>query len=103
MTGPQRTGGGFRVDVDSASQAIKELEDALAELFQIREQAHELSRITPPSADAVSRDAALSLSNIATDGKGSFPTAIDEGIRQIQSTIDALRASLSTYQAADRL
>lgn len=62
MTQPQTTGGGFRVDVDSAAQAIVELQDAHDELVSIKEQAITLGRVTSPTRDQVSIDAAAVLS-----------------------------------------
>lgn len=101
MTGPQPAGGGFRVEVDSAAQAIRELEDALRELHNIRQKARSLEQVNPPATDSVSREAALALSNVAVVGKGSFGTALDDGIAQLQATIAALKASLRTYSNSD--
>lgn len=103
MTGPQPAGGGFRVEVDSASEAIRELEDARDELFEIRHQALELSRVDSPANDSVSLEAALALGNIAVDGKGSFPSALEQGIAQLTTIIEDLKLSLRGYQVSDRL
>jgi hypothetical protein len=103
MTGPQPAGGGFRVEVDSASQAIRELEDAVQELLDIRQMAGELQRIAAPAADSVSREAALALGNIAAEGKGSFPAALDEGIEQLRGIVDGLKSALPSYSNADRM
>lgn len=102
MTQPEPVGGGsFDVDITRAPQAIRQLEDALAELKRIKRDAVVLGQIRPPTADAVSRDAAQKLREIAVGGQGSFLQALDQGIAELQRMIDTLRSGLAAYERAD--
>ncbi|MEJ2888893.1 hypothetical protein [Actinomycetospora aeridis] len=98
---PEIGGGSFEVDLARAPEAIQELEEAARELSDIRREAERLGKITPPTADLVSRDAANVLGAAAVGGNGSFVVAIDSGIRQIQGMITALRKAMAEYDRTD--
>lgn len=99
---PPGVGGGeFAVDLARAPQAIRELEEAARELFDIRREAEQLGKVTPPTRDQVSLDAATVLGVAAVGGSGSFLQALDNGIQQINDMIAALRDGLVNYRRAD--
>jgi hypothetical protein len=98
---PEVGGGSFEVDLARAPQAIRELEEAAAELASIRREAEELGRITSPTTDQVSVDAANVLRATAVGGNGSFAQALDSGIRQINEMISALQRALADYRGVD--
>jgi hypothetical protein len=92
---PTEVGGGaFEVDLAQAPQAIRKLEQALDELQQIREDAQALGRVTPPTRDQVSVDAATSLGLVATGGPGSLVDALTLGMSELRSMINNLRGAL---------
>ena len=94
-------GGDFAVDLANAPRAIRELEEAKIELLNIRDEAFALGKVTPPSADQVSADAATMLGIAAVGGNGSFIAALDAGATQIQQYIDSVHAALSRYENTD--
>lgn len=98
---PEVGGGSFAIDLDQAPNAIRQLEEALKELAEIRQDAMDLARITPPTSDQVSLDAAQALGVTATGGPGSFVNALDAGVAQLESMIAAIRASLQHYRDQD--
>jgi hypothetical protein len=98
---PDVGGGAFDVDLDQAPQAIRKLEEARTELTSIRRSALDLARVTPPTSDQVSIDAARALGAAATGGPGSFVNAIDAGIAELESIITALRTGLERYRDQD--
>lgn len=100
MTGPQ-TSAGFRVEPGAAAQAITELEDAMRELTAIKRTAMSLGKVTAPSRDPVSIEAAEVLGRSAVGEKGSLVQALDEGIVRMQAIVDDLRASLAAYREGD--
>lgn len=91
-------GGSFRLDLDHAPEAIKELEAAREELVSIKEQALALGKVDPGSADSVSIDAAAMLSAVAVSGPTSLTAALDAGIHQIDELIISMSADLRDYQ-----
>lgn len=93
--------GGFQVKLQETAQAITELAAARDELMAIREEARDLAQITSPSADEVSRDAAMALGLKAEGSPGSFIGALSAGITQIESTIAGLQESLAAYRRDD--
>lgn len=99
---PPVGGDTFRVDLERAPQAIRELEDALAQLREIRHDAVRMARVTPPTADSVSRDAAAVLGAAANGNTGSLVAALDSGIDQIETLIAKLTDDLRRYRASDR-
>ncbi|GAA4783643.1 hypothetical protein GCM10023200_16400 [Actinomycetospora chlora] len=98
---PDVGGGAFDVDLDQAPQAIRKLEEARRELVGIRQDAMDLARVTPPTNDQVSKDAALALGAAATGGPGSFVNALDSGIAELESMIASLQAGLQRYRGHD--
>ena len=95
-------GGDFAVDLANAPQAIRELEEAARELFDIRRtRPSALGKVTPPSRDQVSLDAATMLGISAVGGNGSFLQALDQGIQQINDMIAGLRGAAGRYRGAD--
>jgi hypothetical protein len=94
-------GGDFAVDLANAPRAIRELEEAARELFDIRREAERLGKVTPPSRDQVSLDAATLLGVSAVGGNGSFLQALDQGIQQVNDMIAGLRSALAGYDGAD--
>ena len=99
---PSSAGGGsFRVDLERAPDAIRELDAALAELREIKKAAVSLGTINPGSRDSVSIDAARVLGLAAVGGAGSLVDALDAGIAQVDHLVTALRADLGDYGAAD--
>jgi hypothetical protein len=99
---PQPVGGGsFAVDITRAPEAIRQLEDALLELRSIRQEATQLGHITPPTADAVSVDAAQALSMKANGGPGSLLSALEAGISELERMIQSLGAGLAAYRGSD--
>lgn len=100
-TPPPAGGTGFRVDLERAPQAIRELEDALDQLQDLRRDALRLGRVVPPTSDPVSRDAAEVISAAAVGGPGSLLVALEAGIDQITNLVNALRHDLQRYQTGD--
>lgn len=98
---PEVGGGTFEVDLTQAPAAIRQLEEAVRELGDIRREAERLGRITPPTQDKVSRDAADYLQSTAVGGHGSFAQALDSGIYQINNMIAALQSALTRYGKTD--
>ena len=91
---PEVGGGSFTVDLDRAPEAIRELEAALQELQAIREDAQALGRISPPTRDLVSADAAQVLGAAAVGGPGSLVEALTLGMDHVQTMILNLRTAL---------
>lgn len=91
---PEVGGGMFTVNLDQAPQAIRELEEALHELQAIREDAQALGRISPPTRDQVSADAAQVLGLAATGGPGSMVEALTLGMQHVQNMITNLKVAL---------
>lgn len=98
---PEIGGGSFTVNLERAPEAIRELEAARDELNSIRRDALDLGRVTPPTNDLVTRDAATLLGVTATGGSGSFVSALDAGIAQIEAMISNVREAMSAYRSAD--
>lgn len=98
---PEIGGGSFTVNLERAPEAIRELEAAARELSEIRREAERLGKITPPTSDLVSRDAADVLGAAAVGGNGSFVAALDSGIQQVQGMITALQTALVEYGRVD--
>ncbi|MDD7920041.1 hypothetical protein [Actinomycetospora callitridis] len=94
-------GGDFAVDLADAPRAIRGLEEAARELFDIRREAERLGKVTPPSRDQVSLDAATLLGVSAVGGNGSFLQALDQGIQQVNDLIAGLRSAMAGYGGAD--
>lgn len=99
---PPVGGDHFRVDLERAPQAIRELEDALSQLRDLRHEAMSMGKVTPPTADPVSRDAAILLGAAATGNAGSLVSALDAGIRQIETLVVELTDDLRRYDSNDR-
>ena len=95
-------GGDFAVDLANAPKAIRELEEAARELFDIRRDAEALARVTPPSRDQVSLDAAAMLGISAVGGNGSLLQALDQGIQQINDMIAGLQDAVARYRTTDQ-
>ena len=72
-------GGDFAVDLANAPRAIRELEEAARELVDHTTCAVALGRVTPPSRDQVSLDAATMLGISAVGGNGSLPPGTGPG------------------------
>lgn len=100
-TPPPVGGDHFRVDLERAPQAIRELEDARDQLLELKNDAVALGKITPPTRDPVSFDAARLLEAAATGGSGSLISALDSGIEQVERFIAGLRADLKRYRSTD--
>ena len=98
---PEVGGGEFTVNLDQAPRAIRELEAARDELNSIRRDAIDLGRITPPTNDLVTRDAAAFLGLTATGGPGSLVSALDAGIAQVEAMISNVRLAMDAYRSAD--
>ena len=99
---PPEVGDGiFKVDLQQAPAAIRQLEEAAKELGDIRREAERLGRITPPTQDQVSRHAADCLQIAAVGGNGSFAQALDSGLLQINNMIAGLRSVLAQYGKTD--
>ena len=99
---PSSTGGGsFRVDLERAPDAIRELNAALAELVSLRTEAFKLSHVDPGSRDSVSIDAARALSDAAAGGPDSLATALEAGIDKVSSLISSLEADLRSYRETE--
>ncbi|MEJ2862779.1 hypothetical protein [Actinomycetospora flava] len=102
MTQPVPVGGGyFEVDISRAPDAIRELEQALAELRDIKAEARSLAQATPPTSDLVTLDAVAVLGRKATDGPGSLMNALDEGIAEVSRLIEQLRFGFDAYSRSD--
>lgn len=95
-------GGDFAVDLADAPRAIRELEEAARELVDIRRDAEALGRVTPPSRDQVSLDAATMLGISAVGGNGSLLQALDKGIQQINDMIAGLQDAMTRYGTVDQ-
>lgn len=98
---PAVGGDHFRVDLERAPQAIHELEDASRELREIRQDALRMGKVTPPTIDAVSLDAAAVLGAAANGNAGSLVAALDAGIDQVDSLVRRLKEDLRKYGATD--
>ncbi|PVZ11068.1 PE family protein [Actinomycetospora cinnamomea] len=89
------------MNIAEAPKAIRELEAAREELESIKDEALTLGQVNPPARDQVSLDAAAALARTAVDGPTSFMQALDQGIREIDALIHALRAGFESYRAND--
>lgn len=98
---PEIGGGTFTVNLERAPEAIRELEAARDELNSIRRDALDLGRVTPPTTDLVTRDAATYIGMAATGGPGSLVNALDDGIAQVEAMISNVREAMQAYQGAD--
>ncbi|MFC5136955.1 hypothetical protein ACFPK1_01810 [Actinomycetospora rhizophila] len=98
---PEVGGGSFTVDLARAPEAIRELEAAREELNSIRRDALDLGRVTPPTNDLVTLDAANLLGVTATGGPGSFVSALDAGIAQVEALISNVRVAMDAYRGVD--
>ena len=94
-------GGDFAVDLANAPRAIRELEEAARNSVRSRRR-RALGRVTPPSQDQVSLDAAHVLGVSAVGGNGSFIQALDHGIQQIASDDRGHRGGARRYGARTR-
>lgn len=92
----------FRIDLERAPQAIRELEVALEQLRVLRNDAMALGRVVPPTQDQVSLDAASILGATAVGGTGSFLGALDSGILQVEHLIAGLREDIEKYRTVDQ-
>ena len=102
MTQPVPVGGGsFEVDITRAPDAIRELEQAKAELESIKRDAFYLGQVSPPTQDLVTRDAVRVLGDRATVGPSSFVGSLTQGIEEITRMIEALRAGFAAYERSD--
>ena len=102
MTQPVPVGGGsFEVDISRAPEAIRELEQALAELRSLKREAQTLGHVVPPTNDLVTLDAVAVLGRKATGGPGSLMNALDEGIVEVSRLIEQLRIGFDAYRESD--
>ena len=100
--GPPAVGGGsFSVDMERAPEAIRGLEEALALLKKVRQNAVALGTVVPPGKDQVSSDAAKLLGAAAVGGQGSLVVALDAGASRLQALIDGLRDDLQAYDRTE--
>lgn len=91
----------FRIDLERAPRAIRELEDARDQLRHLKTEAIALGKVTPPTQDQVSLDAARLLEATAVGGDGSLVAALDSGIRQIEELVTSLRRDVASYRTVD--
>lgn len=98
---PGAAGGHFAVDLDRAPQAIKDLEGALDQLYELREQALSLGRVVPPARDQVSADAARAFEMAAVGGEKSLLRALDAGIEQLTGLIASMNDELRQYSGTE--
>jgi hypothetical protein len=95
-------GGAFSIDVDRAPGVLRDLQNARAELEDLKVEARFLSKVDPSSNDEVSKDAATVLGAVAAGGTGSLFEALDAGVNRLDELINAIRSELDAYQAAER-
>lgn len=93
--------GGFRVDLERAPEAIRELEFAVAELREIQNDAKLLAKPDPGSRDSVSVEAAQRIGLAAGGGPTSLVEALEIGIRQVDALIMSLKSDLAAYRSAE--
>ncbi|GLZ45917.1 hypothetical protein Acsp06_21020 [Actinomycetospora sp. NBRC 106375] len=103
MTEPGGLGdkGSFSVDISQAPGAIRELEQARAELESIRDEAQLLGQVNAGARDEVSLDAARALGQTAVGGPHAFMDALNSGIDEVDRMLEALRASFDLYESGD--
>ena len=99
--GAPSSGGSFSVDLARAPGVIRDLEAARDELIAIKEEAIKLAKVDAGSRDSVSIDAARALSAKAAFGPGSLAHAVDDGLRRIESLIDAMNADVNSNRAVE--
>ena len=101
-TPPPVVGSGqFTVDLERAPMAIRELEDALARLEQLRDEARLMGKVDAPGRDSVSIEAAAALSFTAVGGPGSFVEALNAGAEELRTLIAISKRELSNYRGTE--
>lgn len=100
---PTAGGGGYRVDVERAPQAIADLRRAAKRLRLEAEKAMALGRITPPGLDVVSANAVRIFAEAAVGEQGSLRQALLGAADRFDSDASKLESDLKNYLRVDEL
>ena len=91
----------FSVDLARAPQVLRDLNDAVGELRDLRRDALQLGKVDPGSRDQVSLDAARAIEAVAVGGPGSFVEAVTAGIERLEALIRAVESELRAYRESE--